>query len=96
MTRAVRLCIFTPVAAMVGLCLNFAAVMVVAAGSGSPGVPSPFLELVYLACWPSALVGIPHEDYFYANALRNILINILGWTSLGVLASLVPARRARK
>jgi hypothetical protein len=62
---------------------------------GRVDVPSPLLEFVYLACWPSALIGIP-QDYFQTNAIRNILINILGWTFVGVLPSLVPARRARK
>jgi hypothetical protein len=96
MTRAARLYVFVPVAAGLGVSLNLAAMMIVATTSGLSGVPSPLLEIVYLACWPSALIGVPHEYYFYTHYLRNMLVNILGWATVGIVPSLLPSRPTRK
>ncbi len=82
-------------AATIGFWLNLLALMVVATSNGLAGVPSPLLELIYVACWPSALSGVPHENYFYPEGLRNMLINVLGWTLLGTLPSVLPARRSK-
>jgi hypothetical protein len=86
-------------AGIVGFALNVVATLIVATTRG-PGVPSPLLELIYLACWPSALCGVAHQSYFYPHLLKNVARNIIGWTLLGGLAEMLHSavlyRRRRK
>jgi len=89
MSPTLRLRLYLMFAAMFGFGLNVFADMVVATAMGPHGVPSPFREVVYLACWPTALRGVPHEHYFYPEGWKNFATNILGWTLLGGLLGLM-------
>ncbi len=93
MTPKARLFVSLLATGMVGIWLNACAMMTVAAANGLPGVPSPFLEIIYLACWPSALIGVPHEEYFDPGLGRKMAWNVLCWTAIGIVPMFFWRRR---
>jgi hypothetical protein len=78
-------------AAMLGFWLNVAAMMIVATSNGLSGVPSPFLEIIYVAFWPTWLQGVPHEVWFYPDGTRHMLGNIAAWTAAGAIVGVALA-----
>ncbi len=94
MSRMARVFLGLLAGAMVGFWLNAFALIFVISANGLPEVPPPFEQIIEAACWPSALMGVPPQEYFYTHALRNILVNVLGWTAVGLLPGLLPSRRS--
>ncbi len=96
MSNKARFLLGLLVAGMMGVWLNGCAVIVVASTNGLPGPPSPMLEIIYAANWPTALAGVPCESYFDPNLGTNLLRNVLCWTGLGLLVNLLPRRESRR
>ena len=72
--------------ALVGLGLNVLAMLGVATSNGLSLAPDVVLAVVYLACWPSWVIGLPSERYFYLDAdlFRALAINLMGCSLLGL------------
>jgi hypothetical protein len=60
------------------------AVMMVAGGSGGPGLAAPIAAFVNLAYLPALLFGVPRERWFYPDLLTPFLINVAVWTLVGL------------
>jgi hypothetical protein len=99
-SSAGRFWVSSLVVLMLGFWLNVAAVMIVATTNGAPGVPSPLLQVVYVAYWPSLLRGLPHDTWFYPDARPAFTSNAVGWLAAAVLTGAVagirrPCRQAQ-
>ena len=89
MTPRTRLWLYCGAAAAAGFLLNGFAVVIVMSGSGGPGLPPLLAFPVYLAFWPTWLAGMAREQWFYPDLLGPIVLNIAGWSTVGVLAAVM-------
>ena len=73
-----------------GAFLNFCAVVLVVAGNG--GTENAVMKFfVYVAYWPSLLVGIGVQSIFYPDLFMPIFINLTGWVLISFI--LTPFHR---
>ena len=96
MTRTTRFWLYLLVIAMTGFWLNVAAIMVVATANGLGGLPRPFLQLIYVAYWPSWVCGLAHENFFDPDLFGPFVMNWIGWTVLGGLVGFIHNKVAQR